>query len=135
MEIVYIRRPLSALALVESTDDMPPSSLHLDQVAKANPSSCTKILGYQTSNQHYFDVFLSSKCVAVHECNNKWNNTRGMHYRGKSERALYVRRNGGAFHKRYSSGEAQGRRDEHHHGVWGTVHVTRSESAAVGSFG
>lgn len=115
--------------------DMPLWNLYLDQVAKANPSSCTKILRYQTFNRHSFGVFLSSKCVAVHECNNNWNSARGMHYRGKSERALHVRRNGGAFHKRYSSGEAQGRRDEHHHGVWGTVNVTRSESVAVGSFG
>jgi hypothetical protein len=58
-----------------------------------------------------------------------------LHHRGKSERALYVRHTGGAFHKHYSSREAQGRRDEHPHGVWGTVNVTRRESAAVGSFG
>jgi hypothetical protein len=58
-----------------------------------------------------------------------------LHHRGKSERALHVRHSGGAFHKHYSSGEAQGMRDEHHRGVWGTVNVTRSESVAVGSFG
>ena len=106
--IVNICRPSSTPTLVRSADDMPSSSLHL---------------------------YIQQDALPCLECSSKWNSTRGMHHRGKSERALYVRRTGGAFHKHCSSGEAQGRRDEHHHEVWGTVNVTRSERAAVGSFG